>query len=105
MVIKYRKGKSNVIADCLIRPPITLILIVMSMQGYDTTTWPQLYQVYNEFSFVYQQLQTDKPSTNEYFQKDTLLYKIRHICVPTGDHRQKLIWDAHYNKTAGIFEW
>ena len=38
--IKYRKGKANVAVDCLSRPPITLFSTVMSMQGYDTTTWP-----------------------------------------------------------------
>ena len=38
-VIKYRKGKSNAVADCLSRPPITLLSTVMTMQDYDTTTW------------------------------------------------------------------
>ena len=42
------------------------------------------------------------PST-DYFLKDTLLYKLGHLCVPTGEHRQKIIWDAHYSKTTGNF--
>ena len=70
------------------------------MQGYDTTTWPQLYSVDCDFSAIYQQLQTDKFSTNDYFLKNTLLYKLGQICVPIGEHRQKLIWDANYNNTA-----
>ena len=38
LVIKYQKGKANAASNCLSRPPITLMSIVMSMQGYDTTT-------------------------------------------------------------------
>ena len=72
MVIKYRKGKSNAAIDCLSRPFITLLSTVMSMQGYDTTTWPQLYSVECNFSRIYRQLQTDKLSTADYFLKDTL---------------------------------
>ena len=38
LVIKYQKGKANATTDCLNRPPITLLFVVMSMQGYNTTT-------------------------------------------------------------------
>ena len=54
LVIKYRKGKSNVIVGYLNRLPITLLCTVMSMQGYDTTTWPQLYSLDCDFSTIYQ---------------------------------------------------
>ena len=56
LVIKYQKGKDNFAADCLSRPPITLLSTVMSMQGYDTTSWPQLYLVDYDFYVIYQQL-------------------------------------------------
>ena len=56
LVIKYRKGKANATADCLSQLPITLLSIVMSMQGYETTTWPQLYSVDCDFSTIYLQL-------------------------------------------------
>ena len=42
-------------------------------------------------------------STIDYFLKDTLLYKLGQLCVPTDEHQQKLIWDVHYSKTAGHF--
>ena len=94
LVIKYRKGKANAAANCLSRPPITLLFTVMSMQGYDTTTLPQLYQIDIDFSPVYRHIQTSKSSTVDYFLKDTLLYKLGQLCVPIGEHRQQLIWDA-----------
>ena len=103
LVIKYRKGKSSSAADCLTRPPISLLSTVMSMQGYDTTNWPQLYLIDCDFSTIYRQLQTDKLSTAYYFLKDTFLYKLRQLCVLTGEHRQEIIWDAQYNKTEGHF--
>ena len=42
-------------------------------------------------------------STTDYFLKDTLLYNLVQLCVPTGEHRQKLIWDMHYSKTSWHF--
>ena len=81
LVIKYRKGKSNATADFRSRTPITLLSIVMSMQGYDITTWPQLYLVDYDFSTIYRQLETDKLSTTAQFLKDTLLYKLGQLCV------------------------
>ena len=42
-------------------------------------------------------------STTNYFMKDTFLYKIGQPGVPTSEHRQKLIWDAHYSKVIGNF--
>ena len=87
LVIKYWKGKANAATDCLIIPPITLMSTVISMQGYNTTTWPQLYSLDCDFSVIYRQLQTDKLSTTDYFLKDTFLYKLGQLCVPTDEHR------------------
>ena len=75
----------------------------MGMHGYGTTTWPQLYSVDYDFYAIYRHIQTDTLSTTEYFLKDTFLYKLGQLCVPTSVHRHKLIWDAHYNKNAGHF--
>ena len=41
--------------------------------------------------------------TIDYFLKDTLLYKLGQLCVPTNEHRQKLIWDGPYSNIAGNF--
>ena len=73
------------------------------MQGYETTTWPQLYSVECEFSTIYRQLQTNKLSTANYFLKDTLIYKLRKLYVLTGDHQQNFIWEMHYSKMVGHF--
>ena len=103
LVIKYGKGKYNAATDFLSRPPITLLFTMMIMQVYDTTTSPQLYLVDCDFSTIYRQLQTDTMSTTNYFLKDTFLYNLVQLFVPTGEHQQNLIWYAHYNKTARHF--
>ena len=72
----------------------------MSMQGYDTT---QLYSVDCDFSEIYCQLQADTLYTTNYFLKETLVYNLGQLCVPTGEHRQKLIWDVNYNNTTRHF--
>ena len=87
LVIKYQKGKANSNVNCLSRPPITLLSKVMSMQGYNTTTWSQLYLVYYDFFVIYRQLYNEMLSTADYYLKDTLLYKLGHLCVPTDENR------------------
>ena len=42
-------------------------------------------------------------STTEHFLKDIVLYKLGQLCVPTGEHQQKPIWDVYYNKNARYF--
>ena len=56
-----------------------------------------------DFEGIYRQLQSDMLSTTEYFLKYTLLYKLGKLFLPIDEHRQKLIWDTHYSKTAGHF--
>ena len=43
---------------------------MMSMQGYHTTTWQQLYLVEYDFSAIYLQIQAETLSTIDYFLKD-----------------------------------
>ena len=76
---------------------------MMSMQGYDTTNWPQLYSVDYDFSTIYQQLHTETLSTTDYFLKDTFLYKLGQLCVLTSENKKNLVWDVHYKKNAGHF--
>ena len=79
--IKYHKGKFNAATDCVSRPPINLLSTLMSMHGYDTITWLQLYLGDYDFSTIYRKIETNKLSTTDQFLKDTLRYRLGQLCV------------------------
>jgi len=83
--IKYKKGRTNHVADFLSRPPVAMLTIVLNSYGHETSVWPRLYR--NDFDFVisYQTLNAGKQVTNFHVQ-DGLLYHLSHICVPSRKH-------------------
>jgi hypothetical protein len=42
--IKYKKGSTNNVADCLSRPPIMALTTVLNSCGHETSDWPLLYK-------------------------------------------------------------
>ena len=55
LVNKHDKGKANVRANCIIYPPVTSLLTVLSMHGYHTVTCTQLYEQDTKLSLVYRE--------------------------------------------------
>ena len=54
--IKYKKGSTNNVADCLSLPPMMAITTMLNSCGYDTFDWLLLYKSNPEFSHTYQTL-------------------------------------------------
>ena len=54
--IKYKKGSTNNVADCLSRPLIMVITIVLNSCGHETSNWLLLDKSNPEFSHTYQTL-------------------------------------------------
>jgi hypothetical protein len=52
--IKYKIGSTNRFTDCLSRPPVMTLTMVLDSCGYDTSRWPQLYETDPEFTTTYQ---------------------------------------------------
>jgi hypothetical protein len=99
--IKYKKGSTNHVADCLSRPSVAVLTTVLNSCGHETSGWPQLYNNDSDFSTSYQTLSAGKIVPNFHLQ-DGLLCHLSHLCVPSREHA-KMIWEAHYNQEVGHF--
>eukprot|EP00253_Pinus_taeda_P004842 PITA_04842 len=110
LVIKYKKGNINKFANMLSRPPTSMIIALGTLMHMDPFTHDAYRETYSEdedFTEVYQQLQSQSHVHNddnivEYHLQDGLLYRLYKLCVPKGDHLQ-LIREAHSSKVAGHF--
>jgi hypothetical protein len=74
---------------------------VLNSCGHETSGWPQLYNNDSDFATAYQTLSAGKTVPN-FHLKDGLLCHLSHLCVPSSECA-KLIWEAHYSRTAGHF--
>ncbi|KAH9291640.1 hypothetical protein KI387_043172, partial [Taxus chinensis] len=105
LIIKYKKGVTNKLADMLSRPPF------LSAMGTLTLLEPFLCEAYQEgyeqdpnFAEIFQQ----KPPSEgfaprgEYYFQDGFLYKNEKLCVPKGE-RVQLMREAHTSKVVGHF--
>ena len=99
--IKYKKGSTNHVADCLSRPPVAALTTVLNSCGHETSGWSQLYDSDPDFSATYRAVCADTPVPDFHLQ-DGLLCHLGHLCVPSSE-RAKLIWEAHYSRVAGHF--
>jgi hypothetical protein len=99
--IKYKKGNTNNVADCLSHPPIMVLTTVLNSCGHNTSDWLLLYTSDPKFGHTYNTLLEGKKVPNFHLQ-DALLCHLGHLCVPSSE-RAKMIWEAHYNRVAGHF--
>jgi hypothetical protein len=61
--IKYKKGSTNNVADCLSRPPIMVLTTVLNSCGHETSDWLLLYTSDPEFGHTYNTLLGGKASS------------------------------------------
>eukprot|EP00253_Pinus_taeda_P017018 PITA_17018 len=99
--IKYKKGNSNNVADCLNRPLVMALITVLDSCGHETSRWPHLYKSNPEFGNIYQTLLEGKQVPIFHLQ-DALLCHLGHICVPSSEHA-KMILEVHYSQDVGKY--
>ncbi|CAL8152321.1 unnamed protein product [Prunus armeniaca] len=101
IVIKYKKGATNKLADMLSRPPILVssaLLVAMQIQPIIPSKYAKWYDTYVDFNSAYVELQQGK--TSEFQLKDGLMYKGTQLCIPEDKDRLQLIREAHTSKVA-----
>jgi hypothetical protein len=91
--IKYKIGSTNRVADCLSRPPVVTLTIVLDSYGHETYGWTQLYETDPGFTTTYQMLGANVVADNFHLQ-DGFLCHLIHIYVPSSE-QAKMIWEAH----------
>jgi hypothetical protein len=79
--IKYKIGRTNLIIDCLSRPSVMKLTMVLEYCGHETSGWPQLYETDPDFATTYQMLGENKVVDNFHLQ-DGLLCLPDYVYVP-----------------------
>ena len=99
--IKYEKGSTNNVADCLSWPSIMALTTVLNSCGHQTSNWPLLYKSDPEFSHTYHTL-LEGQKVPIFHLQDALLCHLGHLCVPSSEHA-KMIWEVYYSWATGHF--
>jgi len=98
-VIKYKKGKSNIVADALSRKQLLISTLGAQILGFDNII--ELYSQVPEFSSIYTKSQ-HKMQGGYYVNQGYLLRKGK-LCIPHGSHRKLLVKESHKGGLMGHF--
>ncbi|OMP09092.1 hypothetical protein COLO4_05809 [Corchorus olitorius] len=101
LLIRYKKGKTNQLADWLSRPPLKVANMVMYREPSNSVIYKEQYIEDTCFQNAYQQLEAGN-NMDGYHLEDGLLFKGGKLCVPS-ESRLKLIREAHHSLVAGHF--
>ncbi|XP_052736727.1 uncharacterized protein LOC128197915, partial [Vigna angularis] len=98
-VIKYKKGKSNVVADALSRKINLLATLGAQILGFNNIL--ELYSQDPDFAHIYEEC-LNKPQGG-FYVKEGYLFKEGKICIPQGSHRKLLVKETHEGGLMGHF--
>nr|KYP34521.1 Retrotransposable element Tf2 [Cajanus cajan] len=98
-IIKFKKGKSNVVADALSRRHALLMSLGTQILGFDNIR--ELYEKYLEFGVNYQKCQ--QKAFEGFYMAEGYLYKEGRLCIPQGSIRKLLIKESHEGGLMGHF--
>ena len=100
LVIKYKKGTSNKVADMLSRPPI-VASIVLKNASLSHESYIEQYATDDDFKEIYEKL-TNGTQVEDYYLQGKLLYHLGKLCVPISE-RVHVIREAHTSLVSGHF--
>ena len=83
LVIKYKKGTSNKVADMLSRPPISASVILHNA-SLSFESYAEKYANDDDFKEVYAKL-THGSQVDNYHLQGKLLYHLGKLCIPIGE--------------------
>ena len=98
-VIKYKKGKDNVVADALSRRHTLITTMEAKILGFEQLKMS--YETDPDFSELYSN--TAKGAMGPFYQQDGFLFKEKRLCVPHGSMRDLLTREAHGGGLMGHF--
>ncbi|KAG7527866.1 Retrotransposon gag domain, partial [Arabidopsis suecica] len=98
-VIKYKKGKDNVVADALSRRYTLLSTLEAKLLGFDQLK--ELYATDPDFANVYQAC--EKFASGHYYRHEGFLFYGKRLCVPNCSLRDLFVREAHGGGLMGHF--
>ncbi|KAF8086641.1 hypothetical protein N665_0617s0006 [Sinapis alba] len=98
-VIKYKKGKENIVADSLSRRNSLISLMEAKVMGFEHIK--EQYGEDPEFGDIYKKC---KPGTfGSFYQQDEFLFRDKRLCIPQGSMRDLILREAHGGGLMGHF--
>ncbi|XP_052724926.1 uncharacterized protein LOC128194132 [Vigna angularis] len=98
-VIKYKKGKSNIVADALSRRNNLLATLGAQILGFNNII--ELYAQDIEFPKIYEEC--IHKAQGGFYVREGYLFKEGKICIPQGSHRKLLVKEIHEGGLMGHF--
>ena len=91
IVIRYKKGSTNIVADFFSRPPIHALIQVLDSSCFGFPEWKTLYAIDSDYAdiiaWLTDPLVAKEDSLGDFYLKDRLLYRLGLLCVPSGSYR------------------
>ncbi|KAI9200221.1 hypothetical protein LWI28_004400 [Acer negundo] len=98
-VIKYKKGKENVVVDALSKRYVLLSTLDARMLGFDYIK--ELYVEDSDFGNVFNAC--EKVTFGKFYRHDGFLFRETKLCVPKSSLRELLVREAHGGGLMGHF--
>ena len=90
-MIKYKKGKENIVADALSRRYVLLNTFETKLLGFEHIK--TLYATDADFKDIY--ASCEKFGRGKYFKNDDFLFFENRLCVPNSSLRELFVKEAH----------
>ncbi|XP_052490813.1 uncharacterized protein LOC128043050 [Gossypium raimondii] len=98
-VIRYKKGKENIVVDALSRRYALFGILESKLLGFEHLK--ELYVNDADFCEVY--VACEKGAYDKFYRQDGFLFKDNKLCVPQGSMQELLIREAHCGGLMGHF--
>ena len=104
-MLKHRSGRSNRVADALIRRQLLLTVMQVEVVGFDElkNMYPEDPDFVEAWKACKEPVTVDRTRWLDYLIKDGMLFKGSQLCIPRSSMRENLIKEKHSGGMAGHF--
>ncbi|XP_020266912.1 uncharacterized protein LOC109842444 [Asparagus officinalis] len=102
IIIRYKKGTPNKLADILSHPSVRALLVATCIQPLVPLEYVQMYTYSRDFNSVFKQAKAGRRGEYE-IGEDGLLYRWTSLCILEDGDQLQWIREAHTSRAQGHF--